>query len=389
MKNRLFLLLILIFVNFSFANESLENALTNGKFSGDFRSYYFSKTYEHTYKNADIWVNGIYLRYKSASFKGFSLGSTTLFTTKTFENDPDNRFYYTMDTEGYRLSEFYLEYLKNKTNIKIGRQYIDTPLVKSNDSRLVKQAFHGVVLENVNISKSKIQLAYLNKFQDRTNSQGDIGEFEKKGLGNKGTWSLYFATQALKNTIIQTQYVKVSEAIKNSKDSFDIIFSEVRYNFEAEYKPFLIAQYLTTLYEKNNLEDGKSFGVVLGGTFSGLYGYIAFNKVTKHNSVKQGIGGATALNTNGHNYDAWSSTLANTNAFKTKFEYQINKLRLKASYALFKKKGFKDVSETNLSIHYELRNDIKIEIQHSLFNNEYLLDPGIDSLLITRFIYSF
>lgn len=378
--------------NVALAGDDLAEAFKNGKVKGQLKSYFFSKTYDkNENQDASILVNGVILGYKTGDFYGFSLGTTAQFSSVTSKDDPDATYNSYMNSSGTVMSEMYLQYSMNKTTLKAGRQFFWTPVVGGSGSRFNRQAFEGYSLTNTDIADTKITAAYLTKFQERTDGFGEPGEFtsDNSRVGSDGTWTVYAKNNSVDNLTLQAQYAAKSEATDGSKNGWDILYVDGKYNFGGNMKPYIVAQYLTTDYE-DTTKDAKAYGVKIGATFSGVSAYAAFTSVGDSN-VKQGIGsGSIPLFTNGATVDAWTATLADTDSYKVGLGYTINSLTLGTSYANYDTKDVvKDVSETNFTVTYKFSKNLTAQIQYSLLENERIVEKNIDTDLRTRLIYSF
>lgn len=375
----------------SFAGESLSQAFENGKVKGQVKSYYFAKTYNNnTSKDASIWVNGVVLGYKTGDFHGLSAGATGQFSSVTSDDDDSSRYAGTMDASGAVMSELYLQYNRDKTTFKAGRQFFWTPVVGGSGSRFIRQSFEGYSVTNTNIPDTKITAAYMTKFAERTDSAGEPGEFGRTKIGIDGAWTLYAKNNSINNLTLQGQYASTSETAANADNGHDILYFDATYKFGGDLKPVIAAQYLTTSYDASGQKDGKAYGVKAGLTISGLSAYVAYTSVSDDNSVKQGVGsGSIPLYTNGATVDAWSSTLADTDAYKVGLAYKIGNTSLAAAHSSFDRTGQKKVTETNFTVTYKASKNLTAQVQYSMLDNQYIVETDIDTDLRTRLIYSF
>jgi len=102
----------------AFGADTLAEAFSNGKVSGQFRTFYIDRDYDGgvTLHRSAIAAGG-YLKYETAAYNGFSLG-TALYTTNNFgigaDNLPGESLDGTLfgeDLKGYTiLGEAYLKY---------------------------------------------------------------------------------------------------------------------------------------------------------------------------------------------------------------------------------------------------------------------------------------
>ena len=96
-----------------------------------------------------------------------------------------------------------------KTSLKVGRQFITTPLVSSgiagkSSEAIINDSFEAYTLTNNDIADTTIVAAYVNQYQQKTDGSGNIGEFAKF---QDGASSLFVKNTSLKDTTIQVQYL--------------------------------------------------------------------------------------------------------------------------------------------------------------------------------------
>ena len=74
------------------------------------------------------------------------------------------------------LAQAYLQYDFGKSNVKLGRQMLETVFTKSNDTKMIPNSFDAAVVTIKDIPKTKIQLAYIGaqKLRDHTQSHDVI-----------------------------------------------------------------------------------------------------------------------------------------------------------------------------------------------------------------------
>ena len=68
------------------------------------------------------------------------------------------------------LAQAYLEYKRNKTSLKVGRQIFESMLTKSNDTKMIPNTFEGYSLTSRYFNGTTIKLAYFlkQKLRDHT-----------------------------------------------------------------------------------------------------------------------------------------------------------------------------------------------------------------------------
>ncbi len=178
-----------------------------GKFSGQWRTFYIDRTYTGILENNRNSLNtGGYIGYDTKSFSGFSLGLKAYGTygveihgTPLTSSNYDPSLYGD-DFDSYIfLGEAYLNYEISNTNIKIGRQRLDTPLAGADDARMLPNLFEAVIVSNTDIENTTLIAGHLTKETVGTfgNVYGEAGALSLQsgyGLGYKLGTSGEFAT---------------------------------------------------------------------------------------------------------------------------------------------------------------------------------------------------
>lgn len=169
--------------------DNVKAAFSEGMFYGRLRSNTFLWDWDkQTAKNKTNrhWGLGASLVYKSAPLNGFS-GTVGMYTTQNpgfYRTEPgdigsskagkDTFSRQHVKTNGEYgmtvLGQAYLQYDFGKSNIKVGRQMLETVFTKSNDTKMIPNAFDGVTATIKSLPKTKIQLAYFSaqKLRDHT-----------------------------------------------------------------------------------------------------------------------------------------------------------------------------------------------------------------------------
>lgn len=270
----------------------LSEAFQEAKVKGEIKSEYSNSNFLGKTSSDNIWGVGGSLNFVTGDFYGFKAGVTFQASSILSEDNENNaKLNNELDASGAILSESYLEYAVSNTSFKIGRQYIHTPLVstaidgKSSES-ILKDSFEAYMITNKDIPDTLIQAVYIDKYQAKTNSNGDIGEFNDDKLED-GAFSIYVKNSSIENLTLQAQYLDV-----NAKDKVN---DKNIYYIQADYKlgkHNLSAQYISS---EVNSKKGQLFGFTATGPLGiSNLGYItAISTSTKDNSVNTGIGAGT------------------------------------------------------------------------------------------------
>jgi len=166
------------------AEDSLTDAITQGKIKGQLRLFYIDRNYDGfvTLHRASLAAGG-YFGYETGSWNGLSAG-VVFYTTNTFgigaDNLPGEGYDPTLtkrDGSGYTiLGEAYLKYSVGNFDFKFGRQRLDTPMAGSDDARMLPNLFEAYIVSNHDIPHLTLIGGQVTKF-----AQGTFGNVYKGG----------------------------------------------------------------------------------------------------------------------------------------------------------------------------------------------------------------
>ena len=340
----------------TFAADTLADAFKNGKVSGELKAYYFDRDYD-TDGHEGIFTSGLMLNYKTASFYGFGLNVTAQSSASPFaSSDEKALFSGDMYGSGTVLSEAYLSYSAGKTTVLVGRMFLDTPLVASSGSRMTKQAFEGAAIINSDLPNTTLIAGYVQKFQARTDGNGNIGEFSKvmsTGAGypeatlgdlgytdtglyvDNGAFTLVAINKSITNLTLTAAYAQAMD-VKNFEsgltvDNVKIAYAEAAYAGTAgSFTYGLAAQYYYNSLGGSSiaaLDSNNLWGAKASIGYGAFGGYVAYTKVSDEAmgvGVITGLGGGADLAYTGSPIN--SSSYANdTKAYKVGVTYAVLK----------------------------------------------------------------
>jgi len=158
--------------------NSLTEMFTQGEVYGRLRSnaFYWDWDNEKANSTADhnAWGLGGNLTYKTGFFYGLG-GTVGYYGTVPFtdENTIGTKNIGKAGKDTYRtrpdgsegsigvFAEAYLEYKAGKTDVKVGRQIIESTLLASNDTKMIPNTFEAAMVENKDIKDTKVRLGYI------------------------------------------------------------------------------------------------------------------------------------------------------------------------------------------------------------------------------------
>ncbi|WP_041959906.1 OprD family outer membrane porin [Sulfurospirillum arsenophilum] len=321
------------------ASDTLADAFKNGKVNGTLKAWYWDRNDDgNFYPKADhqnILNVGVELGYVTDTFYGLRLGVTYQGSSTPFATDDAKKLFNKEESgQGSVLSEAYLGYQIGKTDVKVGRQYITTPLVSGNPTRFFRESFEGAAITNMDLPQTTLYANYVGKFQGRTgdvfngnfltpaganNYSYDAPDFKKEiiiaGAGPTtfafdGAYSLGAINKSVQNLTLSGQFaqandvnMKVTSAtgpygvVINSGQTDDISFFYTEANYVlpmSNYKLLFDANYRGSR-AGNALDianvDGNMIGLRAG--FSELYGFggtIAYTTVSNNDDALLGLG---------------------------------------------------------------------------------------------------
>lgn len=168
--------------------NNLAEVFTNGMFYGRLRTNLFRYDFEND-ANGDNKAFGLggSLIYKTAPLSGLSATAGFYYANSPFdslrEDDADvgivksgkdtfSRYDVSTDGDWHMavLAQAYIQYNLSKTSFKFGRQFFESTLTASNDTKMIPNAFEGLTFESKEIPKTTIKGAYLTaqKLRDHT-----------------------------------------------------------------------------------------------------------------------------------------------------------------------------------------------------------------------------
>ncbi|WP_324172155.1 hypothetical protein [Sulfurimonas sp.] len=260
------------------AADNLSDAFKNTKASGEVKAAYINSNFLGSKESDSIGSVGGRLGIVTDELKGFKAGATfqtshvlhdginytDLSPIPPFNVNGANQRTNSFNASGSVLSESYLEYTLSNTSLKVGRQFITTPLVSSalpgkSSEALIKDSFQAYVLTNTDIPDTTIVAAYVTQYQQISDGEGNIGDFKEF---QDGAGSIFVKNNSIKDTTLQVQYL--TEKGKTSAQDKNVLY------FQADYKikgHTLSAQYLASKdkTQATDAQDATVFGLKATG----------------------------------------------------------------------------------------------------------------------------
>ena len=308
MKKMTYLLSLVMLSGVSLsASDSLANALKNGKLGGELKAIYYDVD-KAAAGEESILSLGVMLNYVSKSFYGFSLGARFQASSSPWANDKEKNFYKAdLYGPGAVMEEAYIKYQYRKSNVKAGRQFIQTPLLAGNGSRIVHESFEGYTADIKELPKTRIFLGYVDKYLTRTNFKGanggDIGSFKKKifmyGAKYKynmdDLWTVLVKNQSIKGLSLTGQYLRVQDATIAAtgakQGDITVGLLQAEYKFKLSGFGMLAGiQYGSSDVDKDDSKSGDLVGFKLGTKYQGLMASLGYVIDSSNKGMLSGVG---------------------------------------------------------------------------------------------------
>ena len=300
------LLLATLGIN-AFSADSLSSALKNGKFNGEFKAVAYDV--DKTTSKESIVSLGVMLNYVTAPFYGVSLGMRVQASSSPLANAAEKAFYKgDLYGPGAVLEEAYLKYQVSKTTLKVGRQFIKTPLLAGNGSRIVHESFQGFTANIKDITKTRIFIGYVNRYLTRTdflegNAKTRIGNFDKNvfmyGVKYKykmadGLWTILLQNQSVKGLKLTGQYLLLKNATTRTgvaRGDISVALAQADYKLPLKGLPILLGiQYGTSNVDKEDARSGDLLGLKVATKYKGLMASLGYVMDSNDKGMVSGVG---------------------------------------------------------------------------------------------------
>ncbi|OHE08672.1 MAG: hypothetical protein A2513_09230 [Sulfurimonas sp. RIFOXYD12_FULL_33_39] len=345
--------------------NNISEMFSNSHVSGEIRLGYVNQDNEDTTKNKNSAAGG-HLSIETAPFNGVSFGTAFYTTNRLGSKDDDSQGTSLFDSndEGYTiLGQAYINVSLGKTNLKIGRQQIDTPFADSDDIRMMPNLFEAYVLSNSDIEDLTLTAAHVNRWSGIDATE----KFEKLVSGGNGAVMLSAVYSGIKNSELSAWYYDIDNLTKITylEANTALNLSEnVELNLAAQYANF--SQYTTT-----NI-DGSAWGVSaeLGLKSIGTTFCTAYNKASNDSgkSLSNGFGGGPFMTSMEENT---IDSLEGAKAFSAGVGFDFSLIGIEGLTFSYAYGTFKD----SLAVSH-------VEIDESDYTLEYAYNDNFSALLL-------
>ena len=312
------LLTITVLSSSAMASDSLADAFKEGTTSGQIRSFYIDRTYTGAIENnRNSLAVGGNLGFETAEMNGVRLGAK-FYTSNGINLHDGGRSSANYDPSLFgdafasysMVGEAYINYKQNNTNVKIGRQKLNTPLAGADDARMLPNLFEAVVLSNTDVQDTTLVLAHVTRESVGTfgNVYGTPSQLSLQsgyGLGYKEATNGHFADMGVvalgagTDTLGVTAMAGIYKGIPNvtlqvwdyyAHDILNALYLQGDYGFDAGVAKLKASvQYIKQSEVGDKLAgevDSQYLALKLGASAGDVSGYVAYSKTGSSNTAQ-------------------------------------------------------------------------------------------------------
>jgi len=298
------------------AAEDLSSMFSEGKASGQIRFFYIDRQYQGGSGN-DVHRNSLVLggnlKYELAAWNGLN-AAASFYTTNgihAFDYDVQDPSLLGTGLESYSIiGEAYVNYdmsaLGTKTNAKLGYQRYDTPMMGSDDARMLPNTFEAYTFTNNDLEKVSFQIAHVDRIAYGTFSniynggilgatagypaQGNVGTGKYLNMGEAAVGR---KTDGVTNAMVSFKNENVSAKISDDYawDLYNTLYGDAGVSWSALFAAVqLIKQdsvgdsYMQYSPMNGDGEvDSLYWAAKVGAKYAGLTAYAAYSETGANN----------------------------------------------------------------------------------------------------------
>ncbi|MDQ5769290.1 OprD family outer membrane porin [Thiothrix subterranea] len=358
----------------------LPEALTGGKVSGEVKTLFINSSYTDANSQAgpldnnNIGSAAVQLNYDSGDFNGFK-ASVGIQAGKDFElhdnaSEDDSRGTITATTLYKGHLDYNFDESKTKTQIRVGRQSIVSPLLMDSGMYPMRDSWDGVTVTNKDIPNTTVKAAYITKWVKRygNDSNGSVVQEDKEY--DDPLYSVHVKNESIKDLALEAQYMSTKQKGNNGDPGTSTIDGYSTYYTKAEYKlptahPVKIGvMHAGAAFDNAAEKDTSLSGINVGTKVKSVGLNVAYTTIDDDNDYPGTLGHVP-------NFQTFNNVLINDDMFagtkitsvKVSPDFKVAGLKTDLSYAKFSQSaaGISN-SATNLDGASELALDVKYDI---------------------------
>ena len=293
-------------------------------------------------KTSSTLALGGSLGIKTAPISGVQVGATFYTTNALFGKDNESMFLDSNSDSYSIIGEAYIEANLGKTNLKAGRQILNTPYADSDDIGMVPNTFEGVTIVNQDIQDTTVVLARLNKWSGVDSKEPE--SFTDLQISGDALLTVGTIYEGIENTTLQAWHYKLDDAN----------FNYVEAGYETE-------QFNLAVQYSDQDNSNRIYGAAAGVSFKDLTLSTAYNKVD--GEVINGFGGGPFFSSS---EDHTVAEVIDQEAFLLGAEYSINEITLALTHVDFEI----GENETDYLLSYAANDKFSLDLIYSDMNDD-------------------
>lgn len=326
--------------------DTLADAFKAGSVSGTLKSMYRDFDVSGSSSDEHGFAVGGELSYVTGSFYGFEAGATFQTSHALGHNQSERDA--SVATSRSDLSEAYLSYTFDKTVIKIGRQYIDTPLLSTVTSRMYNDVLEGATITNTSLPDTTLMAGVVTQYQYRFD---DMENFDKN------IYMLYALNKSIQGLELTAQGT-------TQEDARSLLFLDAAYSLPISFPLTIGAQYVGDYADISGEKDSSMYGLMMGTEIMGIGLSAYYNSTSKDDDVNTGYGQGSDWT---YNSVQWlTGSTAGTDSYQAKISYDFEHVGIKGlsaftRYAIFDNSvdAGNDAKEWNMDVKYKFSGAMK------------------------------
>ncbi|MCH9814432.1 MAG: OprD family outer membrane porin [Epsilonproteobacteria bacterium] len=335
--------------------EGLETAFKNATYDG-----YLRAAYQH--QDEGEFAIGGKLHMETAQINGISVGTSFYTTHGLSDKYNDGISFFSSEQKAYSiLGEAYIKAHFGSTEIKIGRQELDTPYADTDDIGMVPNSFEALSVVNSAFDDTTIVLAHLQKM---AGVDAETPERFTKINGDDGVQVVGVSYEGYENLRLDGWYYNATDFAK---------MSYIEADYERPLSAFTLG--IGGQYTYQDFDEGSTVGVYglnvrLGLEEQGIIFYTAYNKAnSKDGQVADNFfgGGPFFINCE---HMTMAEVGENGKAFRHGIEldgapYGLDGFGMNLSYFTAEGDGGEDLEEIDLMASYMVSDALSVDLIYS------------------------
>lgn len=386
--------------------ETLSDALNNGKVSGELRTIFINSSYTDANSQAgpldnnNLGSTALQLNYDSGDFYGFKAG-VGIQAGKDFQlhkdaSEDDSRATVSATSVYRAFVDYQFDESKTRTQVRVGRQSIVSPLLMDSGMYPMRDAWNGVTVTNQDIPNTTVQFAYIKDWVKRYGSDSNGGAVQEDFHFKDPLYSLHVKNQSVKDLSLEAQYLTTDQAgaigdppTTLNTQGFSNYYTRAEYKLPVQHPVTVGVMHAGANFKDPAEKDTTLSGIKLETKVKNVGVNVAYTTVADDNDYPGTLGHVP-------NFQTFNNLLVNDDMFagtkiasvKISPDLKVAGLKTSLSYAKYKQSAagisnsvtnMDGASELGLDIKYDMPRVKGLSARLGLAKVDYSLDnPALD-----------